>query len=253
MLLVLGTRHFFPTLEMSAQTTWPPRNVALWNALFARVHRNRIKVRMAETYDFERPIETRYRDPLDLIWLATARRLGLTVRRSPDVYATSDGKGNLTLSDPSGFDPDDTVAQMILHEVCHWIINGEETFHEPDWGFDLDWEVDWREYACQRLQAALADIGGARKALATTGTYRPYYDRLGTDPLAPLDDSDEERHICEQTRLAVARARHAPWGQPLLDALHATRTLKQTVQPFLSDYASDEDVEALPSWWAADR
>lgn len=207
---------------------------------------------MAETYDFERPIVTRYRDPLDLIWLATARRLGLTVRRSPDVYATSDGQGKLTLSDPAGFDPDDTVAQMILHEVCHWIINGEETVHQQDWGFDLDWEVDWREYACQRLQAALADLGEARKALATTGTYRPYYDRLGDDPLAPLDASDEERHICEQTKHALARARKAPWGEPLLDALRATRDVKRLVQPFLSDYATDVEGDTLASWWAAD-
>jgi len=206
---------------------------------------------MAETYDFDRPIETCYRDPLDVVWLTTARRLGFRVHRSPDVYATSDGQGNLTLSDAAGFDPDDTVAQMILHEVCHWIINGEETFHQPDWGFDLDWQVDWREYACQRLQAALADLGGARKSLATTGTYRPYYDRLGPDPLAPLDDSEEERHICEQTRLALERSRGAPWGEPLLDALRATRRLKEAVAPFVEAKA-DPDGEELMSWWAAD-
>ncbi len=117
---------------------------------------------MAETYEEDRLIHARYRDPLDVIWLATARRLGLRVRRSGDVYACTDGKGLLTVSDTCGFDPDDTLAQIVFHEVCHWVINGEASYHEPDWGFELDWEVDWREFATQRLQAAWAERHGLR-------------------------------------------------------------------------------------------
>lgn len=207
---------------------------------------------MAETYDYDRAIAARYRDPLDVIWLATARRLGFTVRRSPHVYATHDGQGLLTLSTPDGFDPDDTVAQMVLHEVCHWIVNGRETFHVPDWGFELDWEEDWRELACQRLQAALADRFGLRQQLASTGTYRPYYDRLGPDPFAPLEDSELERQICEAARVAWDRAQGEPWHAPLTEALAATRRLRDAVEPFLGDYASDQPDDALPLWWGGD-
>lgn len=205
---------------------------------------------MAETYDHDRPIEARYRDPLDVIWLATARRLGFTVRRSPHVYATHDGRGTLTLTTPDGFDPDDTVAQMVLHEVCHWIVNGRETFHVPDWGFALDWDEDWRELSCQRLQAALADRHGLRRVLASTGSYRDYYDRLGPDPFAPLDDSEEEAVICAAAREAWARAAEAPWAEVLDAALSATAGLARTVRPFLDDFASDEADDALPPLWA---
>lgn len=206
---------------------------------------------MAETYVEDRPILARYRDPLDVIWLATARRLGMTVRRSPHVYATHDGQGTLTLSTPDGFDPDDTIAQMVFHEVCHWIVNGRETFHVPDWGFPLDWEEDWRELSCQRLQAALADTCGLRGVLASTGSYREYYDRLGADPFAPLDDSEEEARICSSAREAWARSSEEPWGTVLREALQATARLAATVRPFLDDFASDEPDDALPPLWSA--
>lgn len=206
---------------------------------------------MAETYAGERSIFARYRDPLEVIWLATAARLGLTVRRSKDVYACTDGKGLLTLSDESGFDPDDTLAQMVLHEVCHWVINGEASYHRPDWGFDLDWEVDWREYATQRLQAAWADRYGLRGFFGSTGTYRAYYDRLGDDPMAPLDEGEEEAHICAQASAALQRSQGSPWGPPMEQALRATAALQGIVAPFLKDYAPDVEGEQWPSLWGS--
>jgi thioredoxin-like negative regulator of GroEL len=203
---------------------------------------------MAETYEPERPIRAHYADPLDVVWLAFARRMGLTVRRSPDVYATHDGRGALTLSDRSGFDPDDTVAQMVFHEVCHWIVNGVETFAEPDWGFELDWTVDWREYTCQRLQAALAKEHGLARLLASTGTYRAYYDAVLADPLAPLDDSADEAQAVDQTHLALARAAQEPWAPHLERALRATAALQAALADHLDDYAPDHDT-ALPLIW----
>lgn len=205
---------------------------------------------MAETYDHDRPIGARYRDPLDIVWIATARRLGMTVRRSPHVYATHDGQGTLTLSTPDGFDPDDTVAQMVLHEVCHWIVNGRETFALPDWGFPLDWEEDWRELSCQRLQAALADRYGLRRVLASTGSYREYYDRLGADPFEPLDASEEEAQICAAAREAWARSGEEPWASVLDAALRATADLASVVRPFLGDFAPDDPDDHLPTLWA---
>lgn len=204
---------------------------------------------MAETYAGDRDIHSRYRDPLEVIWLATASRLGLTVRRSKDVYACTDGKGLLTLSDPSGFDPDDTLAQMVLHEVCHWVINGEDSYHKPDWGFELDWEVDWREYATQRLQAAWADRHGLRSFFGSTGTYRAYYDLLGEDPMAPLDEGEGEAHICAQAAAALQRSQTSPWASPMERALRATAALQGIVTPFIKDYAPDEEGDELTSLW----
>jgi len=208
---------------------------------------------MAETYEEDRLIHARYRDPLDVIWLVTARRLGLTIRRSGEVYASTDGKGLLTLSDAQGFDPDDTLAQMVLHEVCHWVINGEASYHQPDWGFELDWKVDWREYATQRLQAAWADRHGLRVFFGSTGTYRSYYDRLGEDPMMPLDTSEEEAYICAQVRAALVRALGPPWGDPVEEALKATSQLKGVLSSFLNDYGSDQEGDTLPCLWGAAR
>ena len=45
-----------------------------------------------------RPIQYRYRDPVDEIWIATAERLGVHVRRADDAYAAYDGLGVLTVA-----------------------------------------------------------------------------------------------------------------------------------------------------------
>ncbi len=203
---------------------------------------------MAETYRSERTIPAHYVDPLELIWLALAHRYGLTVRRSPLVYATTDGEGGLTLATPDGFDPDDTVAQMIFHEICHWVVNGAASFHEPDWGFELDWEVDWREYACQRVQAALAKAHGLESLLASTGTYRAYYDAVVHAPLLPLDDGPEEARIVREARRALEQVQGPPWAPHLEEALRATATLQETIRPFLADYRPDHPTDLPPIW-----
>ncbi len=207
---------------------------------------------MADSYVEDRPVTARYLDPLELVWLATARRLGLTVRRDPDVFAATDGRGLLRLSTREHLDADDSVAQMVFHEICHWIVNGREAVNQPDWGFELDWEEDGREYATQRLQAALADRHGLRSFFSSTGSYRGYFDRLGDDALAPLDGSPEEARVAGLAREALARADEAPWSEPLGDALTSTAAMHALVSPFLAHYATDDD-DPLPSLWDPSR
>lgn len=203
------------------------------------------------TAPYERPIEARYTDPLELVWFATAKRLGLApIRRNPAVFSMTDGTGLLELAPRDDLDPDDTAAQQIFHELCHWITNGAETFHERDWGFPLTDEDDWREYACLRLQAGLADRHGLRRMFGVTGMFRAYYDRIPADVLAPLDDSDHEQRVCARAAEALARADGAPWGEPLQAALAATRKLKESVAPFLADHQTDVPDDALPSLWS---
>ncbi len=199
-------------------------------------------------YD-DRPVRHRYDDPLELIWLATAKRLGMNIRRNPEVFAMTDGSGLLELSTKGELDADDNAGQMIFHEICHWITNGVHTFAERDWGFEVSEEVDWREFPCLRLQAALADRYGLRAFLAPTSGFRRYYDQLG-DPLTPLDGSDEEARTLRRVREALARADEDPWARPLRDALSATATLADAVRPFLSDYQTDGEGAELPSLWA---
>ena len=201
-------------------------------------------------FDYERPILQRYLDPIELIWLSTAKRLGLVVRRHPEVFAMTEGDGILHLGPRSSLDPDDSILQMVFHEICHWITNGEETAQERDWGFRLDGELDPREHACQRLQATLAQRYGLRDMLGATGDFRQYWDRLGADTLAPLDDSPWEAEVLRHTKAALARADREPFQQPLADALKATASIRTHLQPFLANYSTEIPDDSLPSMWA---
>jgi hypothetical protein len=199
---------------------------------------------------YERPILSRYVDPYELIWLATASRLRLHIRRDPAVYSMTDGSGLLALAPRAALDPDDTLAQQVLHEICHWIVAGRDAFTERDWGYELEVPLDDpREHACLRLQAWFADQHGLRGLMAPTGLYRPYWDALGPDALAPLDDSDHEAEVAELLTPAVERAQQAPWFEPVSEALAATARLHSAVAPFLADYASEIDDDPLPSLW----
>lgn len=200
---------------------------------------------------WERPITARYLDPLELVWLATSRRLGLTIRRDPAIFSMTDGSGTLWLGPRGDLDADDTLAQQVFHEICHWITNGLETFHERDWGFPVDDALDLREFAGLRLQAHLAGKHGLRGMFGPTGVFRQYYDRLPADPFGPLDDSPEDRQVIEIARVARARAEGPPWVGPVHQALAATAAIRGLAGQFLSDYATEIEGDPLPSLWGA--
>jgi hypothetical protein len=190
---------------------------------------------------------------LDLVWLATAKRLGLTVRRNAEIFSATNGAGLLELGPRDDLDADDALAQMIFHEICHWITNGAETIGQRDWGFDLDGLNDPRELSGLRVQAALADRIGLRHFLAPTGYFRQYYDRIPADALAPIDGSPLERQVCTLTAESLARAAGPPWAPHLEQALLATQVFKATVDAYLGDYQTDLDQDELPSLWAQDQ
>lgn len=199
-----------------------------------------------------RPICSRYVDPLELVWLSAARQLGLVVRRDESIFSMTDGAGLLALGPRADLDPDDTLAQMVFHELCHWITNGLDSYAARDWGFPLDDPDDLREYACQRMQAALADDFGLRRFFGPTGMFREYYDQIPADPFAPLDDSPREAWICADGRRAYDDALGEPWGDVLRAALGATQQFHRLVRPFLGDYQTEAPDDLLPSLWAAD-
>ena len=203
---------------------------------------------------YERPIGSRYVDPLEVVWLATARRLALTIRRDPAVFSMTDGSGLMAFSTRGELDEDDNLAQMTLHEVCHWVTNGIDAYHQRDWGFPLWEKIDVREHACVRLQCWLASTHGLREMFGPTGCFRQYYDALPDDPLAPrATDSDEERMweeaACRIARAAVERVQQEPFWSTLSEALSATRFFRDALEPFATDYASEHPDDALPLWW----
>jgi hypothetical protein len=167
-------------------------------------------------------VRARYIDPLECIWLGFASTIGMRVERSDEVYAAWDGAGTLTLSTPDAFDPDDSIAQMVLHEVCHALVQGDDSVALPDWGLDNQSERDVvREYACHRLQAALLEPLGLRWALAPTTDHRWYYDALPQDPLE--GDSPE----ATLARGGYQRACTGAWSAPLALALRHTAQIAQ--------------------------
>ncbi len=173
-----------------------------------------------------RAIDHRYQDPLDLIWLACARELGIAVERSHDVYASYDGAGTLTLSAREHFDADDSLAQLIFHELCHALVAGPDALTRPDWGMENRDARDLeQEHACHRVQAALADRHGLRGLFAVTTDHRAYWDALPIAPLGPGDDPAIAR-----ARSAFARAREAPWAGPIERALARTAELAATLR-----------------------
>jgi hypothetical protein len=198
---------------------------------------------------WERPIRSRYTDPLELVWLATCRRLGLTIRRNPAVFSMTDGSGLLELGPRDALDPDDTAAQQIFHEICHWITNGEAAFHHRDWGLPLTDEYDERELACLRVQAAIAGRYGVRQMFGPTGVFRQYYDRIPDDPLAPFEDP-REAGVCALARAGIERSKGPPWAGPLHEAFTATVRIREVVREFLPDYQTDVPDDALPSLWS---
>lgn len=179
----------------------------------------------------ERSFGPDYRDPVDEIWRAAASRLGMVVARSDEVFASWDGQRTLTISEPSGFDPDDCLAQMIFHEICHALVEGPSAHRLPDWGLEnIDDRDILREYACHRLQAALSDPYGLRAVLAPTTVHRTYYDALPADPLGPCDDP-----ALVPARAGWRRATQGPWAAAIAQALEATADIADVLRRISSD------------------
>lgn len=177
---------------------------------------------------FERVVDCQYGDPVDLIWLQAARDLGLNVVRSADSYAAYDGNGILTIADEQFLDPDDCLAQMIFHEICHWLVAGRGGYRLEDWGLSNLDDRDLRdEHACHRVQAALAQPWGLRDFMAVTTDWRPYWDALPLDPLREGDDP-----AIPLAQEAFFLSQREPFSTVLNRSLSATAAIAEAVREF---------------------
>ncbi len=188
----------------------------------------------------KRQAERIYLDPLDAIWLTVAERIGFHVERSTEVYASTDGRGTMVIGAPDTLDPDDSLAQLILHELCHSLIEGPESLGVPDFGLDnLTSADEVREHACLRLQASLTGKHGLREVLAPTTSFRSYYDELPEDPLEGNDPA------ATAARRGADRATQRPWAPHLEAGLRSTAKVMEVAREL---GAHDPSVTAPPIW-----
>ena len=175
-----------------------------------------------------RDVAHHYVDPLAQVWLGAARRIGLTVVRTADAYAATDGRGTLAIGSDATLDADDSLAQMIFHELCHSLVEGEAAFARPDWGMDNTGpDHDWREHACLRTQWILTGRHGLRELFAPTTEFRAFWDRLGGDALA-----DRANPSVQAAITALHRTGAPPWAPALGEALAATAQIAQIATRF---------------------
>jgi hypothetical protein len=195
-----------------------------------------------------RPLH-RYQDPLARIWIVCAERVGFRIRRTADAYASTDGQGTILLAEDAQFDPDDGLAQMIFHELCHALVEGEAGEGREDWGLGHAIGGNpWREHACLRLQAWLAGNYGLRDFLAPTTDFRVnFWNSLPADPfLAAKAQGGRREKSCVAGRRAAWRAASPRWAGPLADALGATADIAAAVGRAGSGGPAAGD---LPSLW----
>jgi hypothetical protein len=160
------------------------------------------------------------------IWRAAAEAVGFSVTRTRDAYATSDGRGTIAIGADDTLDADDAFAQLVFHELCHAVTEGEGALASPDWGLDNVAAHVVREHACLRFAAHLAGRFGLRAAMAPTTEYRAYHDALPADPLAA--DADPATPLAVATR---ARFDASPWRAPIEEALARTAALVAALHP----------------------
>jgi hypothetical protein len=138
-------------------------------------------------------------------------------------------------------DADDSIAQMVFHELCHSLVEGSAAFQRRDWGLDNETARDEpRERACLRLQAALAARYGLRRVLAPTTDFRAFYDALPADPLSPRTHPTAALAIA-----GLRRIDQAPWAPHLAAALAATRDIADRAAEFAGEASGDRDLWTL--------
>ncbi len=188
-----------------------------------------------------RVIDKKYQDPIEIIWVATAAELGINVVRSSDAFATWDGAGTLKIGINETLDADDSLAQMIFHEICHAAVAGPNHFASADWGLDNDNPDDVvQEHACLRLQAALAGNYGLARFMAATTDFQEFYLRIMNAPLNENEDRESSISLAQQT---LGQLRTSNWFPVLDRALTATAKIASQIQ----EWTQDDSLWRLPT------
>ena len=156
--------------------------------------------------------------------------------RTPDAYAATDGRGTLAIGSIETLDADDSLAQMIFHELCHSLVEGEESFARADWGMDNTGpDHDWREHACLRVQWVLTGRHGLRAVFAPTTEF-PRRSGIGCramcSQIAPSDRWWPRSRRCVAPRLRRGHrrsAKHSPRARRSHERVRAVRRARHVV------------------------
>jgi Putative zinc- or iron-chelating domain len=142
---------------------------------------------------------------IDRIWVDVAQRCGYRVERGEAAYATTDGRGTILIGTRAVLDADDCLAQLVFHELCHALVQGEANWRVADWGLDNTTDRDDdKEAACLRLQAHWSARHGLRDEMTPTTPWKTYYAALPADVLFPDSTADEEP--CRLASAAISLA-----------------------------------------------
>lgn len=157
---------------------------------------------------------------VESIWIAAARELGWHVERTSAAYASSDGQRRIILIGVDDvLDADDSVAQLVFHELCHGLVQGPEHWSSLDWGLSNEDDRDVvAEHACLWLQVFLTTPHDLRMEMSPTTEYRPYHDSIAEESLASATDP-----AATMARAAMTREQSASWLAVLERALAQTR------------------------------
>lgn len=111
--------------------------------------------------------------------LALASSFNLVVTRTKESFVSYDGAGVLNVSPPSELDADDSLAQIVLHELAHYWVEGVDSYGFRDWGLsNLDTGHLDREYAALRLQLEILAPHNLQRLLHPTTVHRWFYRAL---------------------------------------------------------------------------
>lgn len=158
---------------------------------------------------------------LDAVWIDAAAKLGIPVERGGEAYVHYDG-ARLHIAGDEHLDADDTVAQLVLHELCHALVAGPDGRGVPDWGMDNTERDRLPEDAAVRLQAHLLGAYGLRGVLFPTTPVRVFFDALPGDAFSTGDEES-----MRLGRVAALRAAAKPVGPVLREALEESARIAQ--------------------------
>lgn len=137
-------------------------------------------------YDAQRRPAFLQEDPLESLWCGVLAGLGLNLSRDTEAFVAYDGAGTLSIAPPQALDADDTLTQLVVHELCHWACEGPRACEQVDWGFGPPDEDTAPERRCLVLQAHLGRLFGLETLLRPTTDFAPWYDEvLATGQLPP--------------------------------------------------------------------
>lgn len=116
-----------------------------------------------------RALDRAVQEWMPAVGLQLERRSGLWVAWLAD-------RRSVVVAPDDELDADDCLLQIVLHECCHWMVEGESAAASDDWGLDnLSDRHDWREHAALLLQCRILEPVGLADVLEPTTDFRSWY------------------------------------------------------------------------------